>query len=104
MLRIIPLDEAHELVTRKALRLAEAEKVVAPIIENIRRNGDAALFEYARKFDQLERNDVRVPRSDWDRAHKRASPEFLAALEVASRNIREYAQTQMPPETSVTLP
>jgi histidinol dehydrogenase len=104
MLRIIPLDEAHELVTRKALRLAEAEKVVAPIIEAVRRNGDSALFEYARKFDQLQRNDVRVPRTDWEKARQQASPEFLAALEVASRNIREYAQMQMPPETSVTLP
>src|SRR5277367_5786988 len=104
MLRIITLDQAHSLTTRKAFRLAEAEKVVAPIIEDVRRNGDAALFEYARKFDQLERNEVRVPKSDWDAGRKRVSPEFLAAMDIAAHNIREYARTQLPIETSVTLP
>ena len=104
MLRIIPLDQARDLITRKTLRLAEAEKIVAPIIENVRRNGDAALFEYARQFDQLDQNDVRVPRADWDCARQRVSPQFLAAMEVASANIREYAQMQLPQETSVTFP
>ena len=104
MLRIIPLDQAHELITRKALRLTEAEKVVAPIIENVRRNGDSALFEYARKFDQLDRNDVRVPRNDWEKARRRVSADFLAAMDLASCNIREYARMQLPQETSVTLP
>ncbi len=104
MLRIIPLEQAHQLINRKALRLAEAEKVVAPIIEDVRRNGDAALFEYARKFDQLERNDVRVPRADWEKASKRVSADFLAAMDLASCNIREYARMQLPQETSVTLP
>jgi len=103
MLRILPLEHAHELITRKALRLAEAEKVVAPIIEDVRRNGDAALFEYGRRFDQLERNDVRVPRAEWDAARQRVSGDFLAALDVASANIREYARMQLPQETSVML-
>lgn len=104
MLRIIPLDQAQELITRKALRLAEAESIVAPIIENVRRRGDAALLEYARKFDQLSSNDVIVPRSEWQAARKRVSPEFLSARDVAARNIREYAQMQMPEDRSVTLP
>ena len=103
MLRIIQLDQAQELVTRKALRLAEAEKVVAPIIEDVRKRGDEALFEYARKFDQLEKNDVNVPCSDWKAARARVSPEFVAAVHTAARNIREYAEMQLPRETSVVL-
>ena len=104
MLRIIQLDQAQDLITRKALRLAEAEKVVAPIIEDVRKRGDEALFEYAQKFDQLERNDVAVPCSDWRAARARVSPEFIAAVDTAARNIREYAQMQLPRETSVALP
>src|SRR5277367_3406768 len=104
MLRIITLDQAHSLTTRKTLRLAEAEKVVAPIIEDVRRNGDAALFEYARKFDRLERNDVRVPRAEWESARERVSSGFLTAMECASGNIRAYARMQLPQETLVTLP
>ena len=32
MLRILNTGQAQDLITRKALRLAEAEKIVAPII------------------------------------------------------------------------
>ena len=104
MLRIIQLDQAQDLITRKALRLAEAEKVAGPIIEDVRKRGDEALFEYARRFDQLEKNDIVVPCPDWQAARARVSPEFVAAVDAAARNIREYAQMQMPRETSVALP
>jgi histidinol dehydrogenase len=104
MLRIIDLDQAQDLITRKALRLAEAEKIVAPIIEDVRRRGDVALLEYARRFDQLQNNDVAVAEAEWQTAEARISPEFREAVDTAGRNIREYAQTQLPRETSVTLP
>ena len=35
MLRIIELDEAESFMTRKAVRLAEAEQTVAPILEAV---------------------------------------------------------------------
>ena len=104
MLRIIDLDQAQDLITRKALRLAEAEKIVAPIIEDVRERGDEALLEYARKFDQLQNNDVTVAPAEWQTAEARVSPEFREAVDAAARNIREYAQTQLPREASVTLP
>jgi histidinol dehydrogenase len=103
MLRIIPLSDAQELITRKAVRLAEAEGVVAPILEEIRRRGDEALFEYARRFDGFTGTDVRVPASDLDAAAAQVSPEFRSALETAAANIAEYARLQMPKETSVTF-
>src|SRR5271157_965809 len=99
MLRIINHDQAQDLITRKALRLAEAEKTVAPIIEDVRRRGDEALFEYARKFDSLQTKEVAVPPSEWSAAQGRVSPEFLAAMDSAGRNIREYAEMQLPKES-----
>ena len=36
MLRIVHLDQAQSFVTRKAVRLAEAEQIVAPILEAVR--------------------------------------------------------------------
>ncbi len=35
MLRIVELSEAQDFITRKAMRLAEAEQVVAPILERL---------------------------------------------------------------------
>ena len=51
MIRILEYKDAQSLVTRKAQRLDEAERIVAPILEAVRTRGDAALLEYARKFD-----------------------------------------------------
>lgn len=104
MLPILTIDQAQTLITRKTQRLAEAEKVVAPILEDVRKRGDEALFEYARKFDQLAGNKIRVTETDFANAASRVSPGFTAAMEIAAANIREYAQFQMPREHYVTLP
>src|SRR5580698_1051560 len=95
MLRIVPLKEAKGFVTRKAVRLSEAEAVVAPILEAVRSRGDEAVLEYARKFDGLE-GGLTVPTAD-----ARVSPQFHSALETAAKNIRDYAQLQLPHETWV---
>ncbi|HTC32521.1 MAG TPA: histidinol dehydrogenase [Bryobacteraceae bacterium] len=99
MLRIIPLSEAQSFITRKAVRLAEAEQTVAPILHAVRTRGDAAVFEYARKFDGFDGTSLSVPT-----AGSHVSVEFLAALETASKNIREYAKTQLPRDTWTDFP
>jgi histidinol dehydrogenase len=99
MLRILPLADAQSLITRKNVRLSEAEQMVAPILEAVRRRGDEAALEYARKFDELEGANFTVPESEWHAAEARVSPEFMAALETAAKNIREYAQLQLPRES-----
>src|SRR5271163_3434104 len=101
MLRILPLEDAQSFITRKAVRLAEAVETVAPILDAVRARGDQAVLEYARKFDGLEGTALRVSESELSDAAAQVSPEFRAALETASRNIRDYAEIQLPRETSV---
>jgi histidinol dehydrogenase len=98
MLRILQLHEAQGFITRKTVRLAEAEQVVAPILDAVRRRGDEAVLEYARKFDGLEGDRIEMSTGT-----SRVSAEFLAAIEVAAKNIREYAALQLPRETWVDL-
>jgi histidinol dehydrogenase len=95
MIRILDLESARGLVARKTVRLEEAERVVAPILADVRKRGDAALLEYARKFDGFEGASVRVS------VEGTLSPEMLRAVEIAAANIRETALRQLPLETSV---
>jgi histidinol dehydrogenase len=95
MIRILDLENARGLIARKAVRLEEAERVVAPILADVRKRGDAAVLEYARRFDGFEGASVRIP------AEGSLSPEMLRAVEIAAANIRETALRQMPVETSV---
>lgn len=104
MLRILPLHDAQKFITRKSVRLAEAEAVVAPILEAVRTRGDEAVLEYARKFDGLDGLSLTVPQSDWHAAESRVSREFYAAIETAAGNIREYAALQLPRETWTEFP
>jgi len=73
--------------------------VVGPILEAVRKRGDEAVLEYARKFDSLDGDHFTVPASDWHAAESRVTPEFYASIEIASKNIREYAALQLPRET-----
>jgi histidinol dehydrogenase len=99
MLKIISLSEAQGFVTRKTVRLAQAEQTVAPILEAVRARGDEAILEYARKFDGFEGASLTV-----STAGSRVSPEFQSAIETAAKNIREYAELQLPREIWVEFP
>ena len=98
MIRILDYKDARSLVTRKAQALGDAERVVAPILDAVRTRGDAALLEYARKFDKYEGASVRIP------AEGKLTPEFQKAVETAATNIREYARLQLPVEKMVEYP
>lgn len=98
MIRILQSDQVSRLLSRKAARLSEAEAVVRPILEAVRKRGDKALMEYARRFDGLERRSVRVPEMELERAARGLTPDFRKAVQTASANIRAYALRQMPRE------
>jgi histidinol dehydrogenase len=104
MLRILPLDQAQSFITRKAVRLAEAEQTVAPILDAVRKRGDEAVLEYARKFDGLIGSDLTIRPAEWRDAESKVTTEFMAALDMAAKNIREYAELQLPEETWVRFP
>ncbi len=103
MIRILASKDVGRLLARKAARFTEAEAVVVPILEAVRKRGDAALLEYARRFDQLERKTVRVPERELKAAREALAPDFRSAVDTASANIRAYAERQMPREWSAQV-
>ena len=98
------MKEAAELIARKSVRLEEAERVVAPILEDVRARGDAALLDYARKFDGLEEGGVLVKPAEMVDAMAGVAPSFCAAVQTAAANIRAYAEMQMPRECMTVFP
>jgi histidinol dehydrogenase len=104
MIRILDDRAAPNLLTRKNARLQEAEKVVAPILEAVRTRGDAALAEYCRKLDGFTGASIVVSPEECQSALRQIEPAFRSALEIAARNIREYAQAQLPEERFIPYP
>lgn len=98
MVRILESKDMGRVLARRAARLTEAEEIVQPILDAVRTRGDKGLLELARKFDQLERKSVRVPAAELADAANRLTPEFRSAVEVAAKNIRRFAEKQLPRE------
>jgi histidinol dehydrogenase len=98
MIRILDHRDAQALVARKAVRLEEAERAVAPILADVRQRGDAALLDYARKFDGFTGASVRIP------AAGELTPEVRSAVAAAAANICEYAKSQLPVERFTDYP
>jgi histidinol dehydrogenase len=92
MIKILDYSDAQTFIARKTVRLEEAERVVAPILADVRRRGDAALLEYALKFDGFTGASVRI------RVAGELTQQVQSAVTVAARNIREYAKSQLPVE------
>jgi len=96
MLRILDSGDVGKLLRRRAARLDAAEKAVRPILESVRRRGDKAVLEYARKFDGLEADSPRVAPETMHAAWRGLPAELKAAVRAASANIRAYAKFQLP--------
>jgi histidinol dehydrogenase len=103
MIRVLKSKDVNKVLARRAARLSEAQAIVRPILEAVRKRGDKGLLEYAKKFDGLNAKSVRVPAAELKAAAKRLTPQFIDAVEVASANVRRYAEKQLPKESSFTL-
>jgi histidinol dehydrogenase len=103
MIRILKSNDMGRVLARRAAKYHDAEAVVRPILEDVRKRGDKALVEYARKFDKLDRKSVAVPVQDLKEADSRLDPKFREAVEMATANIRAFAESQMPQERMVAI-
>ena len=92
MIRILEYGAANPLLKRSDDRLAQALIVVEPIVDDVRSRGDAAVREYATKFDGLGDSVG----TDFTLATGGTlEPGLLQALEIAASNIRDFAQQQL---------
>ena len=69
--------------------------IVKDIIENVIKNGDCALKEYALKFDKVSLSSLLVSKEEIDDAINSVDKEFLDILERAKQNIWEFHSKQM---------
>ena len=72
--------------------------VVAEIIADVRRRGDAALADLSERFDgrRVTAGELRVTAAEIAEAEGRCDPEALAALRLAAERIADYHRRQRP--------
>jgi histidinol dehydrogenase len=100
-LRRLHWDGLDEAARRSALARPVAagreslSEEVARIIAEVRREGDEALFGFARRFDQVELDALRVPAADLDAAEAALTSDQRAALRLAIDNVRAFHAAQL---------
>lgn len=72
----------------------DVSKVVTDIIEKVKTEGDKALYGFAEQFDKVKLDSLVVTKEEIDEALKEVDSEFIAVLERASENIREFHSKQ----------
>jgi histidinol dehydrogenase len=73
---------------------ADREQSVRKIIEEVRRRGDAALFDFTQKFDRVKLASLEVSKDQVDRAFREVDKELVSALELAAARITAYHTKQ----------
>lgn len=74
---------------------SNVEGTVAEIIANVIKNGDKALFDYARMFDKAELASLEVSEEEIEEAFESVDPEFIAIIREAAENITAFHKRQV---------
>ena len=95
MIRIMKYGETpnRELFLR-SLREKDVSAAVAEILADVRERGDAALLEYAEKFDHAKLTALEVSAAERTAARNALDPALLHVLERAAENIRAFHERQ----------
>src|SRR5689334_20667379 len=104
ILRLTRLVEKRLLAAREH-RDAQAEKVAAKIIADVRRRGDTALCSWTKKLDgiDLARHGMWVSQREIEEEQKSVCPDFLRAVKHAIANVRTVAEKQLPRNWTVEV-
>jgi len=96
MIRILKYGEvANDEIFARTVPEINVEAIVADIIENVKKNGDAAVLQYCQRFDHANLSSLQVSREELDEAMAAVAPEFIAILKKAAVNIRKFHQMQV---------
>lgn len=73
----------------------KTDDIVLDIIQNVRQNGDSAVYDYAKKFDQVDLDSLIVTQAEMNEAVESVSDDFTLAMKEAAKNIQEFHEQQV---------
>ncbi len=96
MIKIMKYGEVdNKDIFARGTAATSVEDIVAGIIENVKANGDKALFEYCEKFDKAKLSTLEVSAEEIEEAFNAVEPKFVKIIEKAAVNVREFHSRQV---------
>jgi histidinol dehydrogenase len=95
-------QQLETLIARRSSTYERALPAAKRIVEAVRKGGDRSLRRYAAKFDGItEQTQLRITEAEMQAAWDATSVDLKNALKIAAKNIRSFAQRQLPKEWDV---
>ena len=97
MMKLYRLEDLtpDQILNRDLRAEQDVEEVVDTIIADVRARGDAALRDYALRFDGARLEELEVSAQEMDQALADADPYFLDTLRMAAANIEAFHRRQL---------
>ena len=96
MIKILKYNEVdNSEIFSRVENSINVEAIVTDIINNVRTNGDKALYEYCEKFDKAQLSSLLVSEEEIDEAFSLVEPQFIEILKKAAANIRKFHEKQV---------
>ena len=92
-----------QAIPRAALDVAEAMKLVEPILLRVKNGNGADLIALAQEFDRVTPPSIKVPRAVLTKALKELDPAIRSALEISAQRIRKVHEDQRRSETTTKV-
>lgn len=103
MIQFLKLSELSAESRAKLMRRAEKDirdlfPLAQEVIDRVAREGDAAVVDFARRFDakNFEASMLRATPEDFAHARQSVEPNVIEAIKAAHENIRRFHEEQMP--------
>lgn len=102
-MRIVELTEStkknllKDLLKRSPSSYGTYEQTVSEIVNNVKENGDKAVFEYTEKFDHFALNsgNIRVTEEEIKEAYKEIPEDLIEVYRHSAANIRSFHEKQL---------
>lgn len=91
-------EQRSRIFQRAELDISSVTNAILPIVNDVKERGDAALIDYARKFENaaLTLENIKVTEEEIDQAHRTIDQSLKAAIIRSADRIRKYHEAQLP--------
>ena len=94
-------EQWPELLKRPQVDQEELRQKVLQIINNVKTQGDQTLIQFAKHYDKVELDSVKVSEQEWEQAGAQLSLKLKEAIDLARTNIEKFHRSQKPIENYI---
>ncbi len=86
----------EKILSRSKFEYGDEPARVEKIVNDVKNNGDEALFRYTKDFDgiELNKNNIRVTKEEIDEAYAEVDPELIKVMRHSAERIRIFHEKQ----------